>query len=164
MLQYEILIDEKHLAEGQDRRRKVGLGRYIRGVVKLICLLGLLLLLGICIYGGIWHLTVPISFFIVLLVVAPKADYLLAKRRLKKSPFYNCVATLELTEDGYSHSTPYSKSNAAWSTLRKVRLLSDGFLIFDSNNLSYWWPDADLRIGSKNEVTELLKNKITDYA
>jgi len=45
MIRYEIMMDERHLAVALNRRRRLGLGRYIRGVAKVICLIGLLLLL-----------------------------------------------------------------------------------------------------------------------
>ncbi|MEO6103424.1 MAG: hypothetical protein ABIP44_07285 [Pseudoxanthomonas sp.] len=156
MIRYEILMDEKHLAEALSRRRMLGVGRYIRGGVKIACLIGLLILLGILIYAGKAQLTVFVGFLIVLLGIGPLLDYLLLRQRLKKSPFYKSVATIELTEEGYSHNTLHSSGSWSWSTVKKVRRLSDGFVIVDVSDQAYWWPDSGLRAGTKDEVLELL--------
>ena len=132
MIRYEIMMDEKHLAEALNRRRRLGLGRYLRGVVKVICLIGLLLLLAAFIHTGVWQLAILFSFLIVLLGVGPLADYWLLRRKLRKSPFYKCISTIELTESGYVHSTPHNSGSWAWSTLKKVRRLADGFLVVDA--------------------------------
>lgn len=159
MIRYEILMDEKHLAEALNRRRMLGMGRYIRGGVKIVCLVGLLLLLALVIYAGKAQIAAGVSLLIILLGVGPLLDYGLLLRRLKKSPFYKCVAAIELTEEGYSHSTPHSSGSWTWTTIKKVRRLADGFVVVDVSGLAYWWPDSDLRIGTKDEVMELLRRK-----
>lgn len=159
MIRYEILMDENHLAEALSRRRMLGWGRYIRGGAKIVCLVGLLLLLAGVIYAGIAQLAVLVSFLILLLGVGPMFDYWWLRRKLKKSPFYQCMAIIELSEEGYSHSTPHSSGSWTWSTIKKVRRLGDGFVVIDVSGLAYWWPDSGLRIGTKDEALELLRNK-----
>jgi len=172
MNEYSVSYDENYILSSIDRYRRQ---RHVYPwfiAVKLLCGLGLALLLGIIIWGvmsasgqmnPLLIIAAVIGGFLLLLLQGPRIDYFFLKRGLKKSPLYGENTRIEVDDSGVSVSTSKTKAILQWSAFTKARRLDAGFLIFTDPNAFQWWPDTALVSGTVDEVDRLLQAKVVAY-
>ena len=165
MNQYRFVFDEAYVVGSADsyRRQKRVYPWFV--MVKVICALGLSLLIAAIAYGTFLSggrlaplvLVVHVlGTFMFLLVLGPRIDYLFLKRRLKQSPFYGDETLIEVSEAGVSVNTQRSQTMLQWSAFSTARRIADGFLVFTEPKAFLWWPDTALAVGSVADVERLL--------
>lgn len=164
MIRYEIRIDEAHLAEGMRRRRKVGLSQYGRVVLKAVAYVGLVALAFVGVIVHAWPITLFAAALAGLMLFAPRMDVWLYARRLRKSPFYGCVATIEVDDDGYCYQSDPMSTRGSWRLFTSANRLQDGFILFDTDGNCMWWPDSALVEGTPEQMRSLLQAHVTRYA
>jgi len=159
MATYVFKYDDAYLVESFDRARRIGWSKYFRGALKAICLTGVLLLLAISLYAGITQIAVFCMLLIFALGIGPRIDYYIARRRLRKSVFYNTETRLDLDSTKLVSTYPTGQAESNWTPFSKAVRLADGFLVYFDNNRPHWWPDSALREGTIGEVADLFRDK-----
>jgi len=169
MNEYSVSYDENYVLSSIDRYRRQ---RHVYPwfiAVKVLCGLGMALLLGIITWGAmpaagqlvpLLVTATVIAVFLLLLLQGPRIDYFFLKRRLKKSPLYGENTRIEVDDSGVSVSTSKTQTILQWSAFSKARRLDAGFLVFMEPTSFYWWPDAALVSGTVDEVDRLLRAKV----
>ena len=174
MNEYRVLYDEEFVTDAASHyrgRRKV-YPWFI--VVKALCFLGLTALLVVCLVlavqavgrgasGGVFLVSLVPALFIFLLMLGPRVDYALMRRRLKKSPFYGGEAHICVAESGVSVRTPRSDLSLSWAAFTHVKRLANGFMLFSGPDSWYWWPDSALASGTVGDVERLLRISVPSY-
>lgn len=172
MNEYRVTYNEDYVLSSLDRYRRQKRVYPWFILTKVICALGLALLLAIIIYGVVSTsgqaaplilIAVVISTFLVLLLQGPRLDYFFVKRRLRKSSFYGDDIRFGVSDSGVCISTPKSESALQWSAFTKATRLGGGILVFSAPTVFYWWPDEALSTGTVDEVKELAKANIRNY-
>jgi hypothetical protein len=172
MNKYRYINDESYLIEAlfQYKKQRTVYPWFI--AVKVICVLGLVVLLAaavdVIVEEQSYSPLVWISFFVLLFFVAalfagPKFDYFFVKRRLKKSPFYGDETLLTLVDNGISVKTQKYQTSLSWSACTMAKRRPSGFLLFLGANNFYWLPDQALIAGDVSDVQRLFSVNIRAY-
>ena len=164
MATYIFKYDDAYAVQAFDRARRVGIARHFRGALKAVCLSGLLLLFGVAIYAGAPQVAVICVILICALGIGPWADYFFARRRYRKSVFYNTESRLELDSAKMIATYPTGQTESDWTPFSKAVRLDDGFLVYFDTHAPQWWPDSALREGSVADVDALFRNKLAERA
>jgi len=164
MVRYTLTVDEAFLVETLERNREYSAMRFGRYGVKVICLAGMTLIVALLIWVRAYWLAALMSAFVVLLLLGPRIDYWLAKRRLRKSPFYHQRVTVSLDQSGFQESTELSLGKMDWRAFTRAIRLRDGFLLFSGPKPSHWLPDSALSEGNVAEAQQLIQQKVASYA
>jgi hypothetical protein len=164
MISYSVAIDEKFLEQYQERIRAQSVTRFGRYGLKFFCLLGLAALLAIVLYAKVWVIAPVPILFAALLLAGPKFDYWIAKRRLRKSPFYGQTARATLDGDGYTEVNALSNHTLSWAAFTRVIRMQDGFLLGLGPRQWHWLPDSALVNGTVAEVALFLQEKVPSNA
>jgi hypothetical protein len=157
MATYVFKYDDAYLMESFDRVRRVGVLKYFRGALKAICLAGLVPLLAASIYFGIAPLAAVFAGLIVILGIGPQIDYYLARRKLRRSVFYNTESRLDIDSTKMTSTYPTGTTESDWKPFSKAIRVKDGFLVYFDSISPHWWPDSALRDGSITDVAKLFR-------
>jgi hypothetical protein len=163
MAEYAFQYSEQHLVTSASRYRQHVLTRFWLSPFKLVGFVGLAALLVFGLYNS---LVVPSAIFaaaLVLLILGPRIDYWVMKRRFRRSPFYNSDVRILVTPDGIVSSDAISRVELAWSAFTKARRFPDGLLVVLGQAQFYWLPDSALHTGTVSEVENLLRLNIARY-
>ncbi len=160
MIRYSTEIDEALLVESAERFRAQSAGRFGRYGLKIICALGLGIFLMIALWARVWVVAVVVLLFVGLLLVGPRIDFWLMKRRLRMSPFYRQRLEVCLSPEGFSEVGKLSKTELAWAAFTGVVRVEDGFLIFSGPKVFHWLPDRALIEGDLSQAESLLREHI----
>lgn len=172
MNEYCVSYNEEYILSSIERYRRQRQVYPWFIAVKIVCALGLALLIGIIVYGAIaspgksWPLVLialVLGVFLLLLVQGPRIDYFFLKRRLRKSPFYGDELKILISQEGVAVNTPRSQTSLKWSAFTRARRLASGFLLFTEPTVFHWWPDSALAQGTLAEVTTLLRQNVAAY-
>lgn len=172
MNEYCVSYNEEYILSSVERYRRQRQVYPWFIAVKIICALGLALLIGIIIYGVLaWPgksgplvlIALVFTVFFLLLGQGPRIDYFFLKRRLRKSPFYGDELKILISQDGVAVNTPRSQTSLKWSAFTRARRLASGFLLFTEPTTFHWWPDAALAQGTLEEVANLLRQNVASY-
>lgn len=172
MNEYCISYTEEYILSSVERYRRQRQVYPWFIAVKIICALGLALLIGIIAYGVLaWpgnsgpliFIALALTVFFLLLVQGPRIDYFFLKRRLRRSPFYGDELKILVSREGIVVNTPRSQASLKWSVFTRARRLASGFLLFTEPTAFHWWPDSALAHGTLEEVTDLLRQNVVAY-
>lgn len=158
--EYEFRYDERFLAESLERYRQHHPARILRWVLKGVGFVGLGLLAAVGVFANNASLTGIFAFFILLLIAGPAFDAWWAKRRFRKSPFYNTSVSVRLSDAGYVGEDPNSRTELSWAAFIAGSRLADGFILSTGPQHFYWLPDRALIAGSLAEIESTLKHKL----
>ncbi len=172
MNRYRVSYNEEYILSSleQYRRQRKVYPWFI--ALKIVCALGLALLISIVVYGALTFagrsgplvlISLVLVVFLLLLVQGPRLDYMLLKRRLRKSPFYGDEINIIVSEEGMSFETPRSKTSLKWSAFTYARRGAHGFLAFTDPKAAHWLPDSSLTSGVPAEVELLLRKNIVAF-
>lgn len=173
MNQYRFAFDESYAISSVSsyRRQRKVYPWFI--AVKVVCFLGLAALLALIVVAAVGQahtnsatmllVSLVPALFIVLLLMGPRLDYLVLKRRLKKSPFYGEEVQFAVADAGVSVNTPKSQSSLSWSAFTAAKRVSSGYLLFSGPTVFHWLPDEALTGGSVADVQRLLQHNIRTY-
>lgn len=161
--EYKFLYDEAFVAEGLKRYRQRHPARILRWVLKSVGFIGLGLLAAVGLFSDTAAMTGIFAFFIVLLVAGPAFDIWWAKRRFRKSPFYNTSVMVRLSDSGYVGEDKNSRAELSWAVFTEGARLPDGFLLFTGPQQFHWLPDRSLVAGDKAEIELVLKQKLSKF-
>jgi len=165
------------LIEAMRRSRKLRRTRYIGIAVKSISLAFLVpLVLWITWRSRIVWLGNPVlqgqiviglvifAALSVFMLNAHHVDYWLARRRFRKSPYYDEEIFFEFSEIGVHTRSTKQDGTLHWSAFTKVAHLKDGFLLFQGPNAVNWIPLSSLDNPSEaGELAALLRAKIPQH-
>ena len=131
--------------------------------MKSVGIIGLGLLLAVGVFADSAIMTGIFAFFIALLIAGPAFDTWLAKRRFRKSPFYNSNVTVRLSGSGYFGEDANSRTELSWAAFTDGSRFPDGFLLFTGPQQFHWFPDRALVVGGIAEIESVLKQKIPKF-
>ena len=163
MPRYNYQLSQTYLLQGIKRYRQQKFKRFLRVSVKTFCFVGLALLTAVSLSGQSFILSGIFGGILLLLLTGPRIDYWLLLRKFKRSPLYNNIVISTLSTQGYHCECELSKVELSWRMFSTAYRMQDGFLIFDTQQQYYWWPDSALKEGSVDEVEQLLKQFIPHY-
>lgn len=172
MNRYRVSYNEKYILSSleQYRRQRKVYPWFI--AVKIACALGLALLIAIVAYGALTFtgnsgplalISLVLVVFLLLLVQGPRLDYMLLKRRLRKSPFYEDEINILVSEEGMSFETPRSQTSLKWSAFTSATRVAHGFLAFTDPKSAHWLPDSALTSGAPADVEFLFRKNIVAF-
>jgi hypothetical protein len=160
MNEYRVSYNEEYVLSSVERYRRQ---RHVYPwfiAVKVVCALGLAMLIAIIIYGALASpgksgppvlIAFVLAIFLLLLIQGPRIDYFFLKRRLRKSPFYG------------DELTPRSQTTLRWSAFTRARRFPSGFLLFTGPTVFHWWPDSARTQGTAEDVTCILRQNVAAY-
>jgi hypothetical protein len=163
-MRYEIRIDEAYLAEGLRRRRKVGPSKYGRRLLKTVATVGLMGLgfAGIIVHA--WPVTLFAAILAGVMLLSPRMDLWFYARKLKKTPYYGSVATIDVDDDGYSYRTDTMSAQVSWRLMTAAHRMQDGFILFDTAGSCIWLPNSGLVEGTPEQVRRVLQAHVSRYS
>lgn len=172
MNEYRITYDEAFVISSLShfRRQREVYPWFI--ALKVLCGLGLSGLLVILIgavlsakypnSSGLLLVALVPALFLLLLVLGPRIDYALTRRRLKKSAFYGDSMQIQVNALGIAVTSPRSELKLSWSVFTKARRIASGFMVHSDGSI-HWWPDSALSAGSIGDVERLLRENVRSY-
>ena len=155
--------DEPFVVESLKRYRQSHRARMLRWILKGVGFIGLGLLAAVGAFARSPPLTGIFAFFIVLLVAGPAFDVWWAKRRFRKSPFYNTTVVARFSDAGYFGEDANSRRELTWAAFTDGRRLTDGFLLFTGPQQFHWFPDRALVEGDIPAIESALKEKLSKF-
>jgi hypothetical protein len=161
--EYKFRYNELFVAESFERYRQHHPMRLLRWALKGLGFIGLGSLAALGVIADSAPLTGMFSFFIVLLVSGPAFDMWWAKRRLRRSPFYNTDVIVRLSDAGYFGEDANSRTELSWAVFTDGSRLPDGFLLFTGPQQFHWFPDRALVAGEIPEIESVLKQKLSKF-
>lgn len=163
MIRYVLTNDETLLRDATKQIRAFAWTRWLGGLLKLVCFLGLGGLLALAVYGRLWVISAAFGFFFFLLVLGPRLDYWVALRRLKRSDQFASKTEVTLSDTGIEMTSPFGSANLKWNFLRRVVRRKTGFILFFDQDPPRWWPDASLVEGRKESVEDMFRRNTPAY-
>lgn len=161
--EYKFRYDESFVVESLRRYRQRHPTRILRWVLKGVGFIGLGSLAAVGVFADSAPLTGIFAFFILLLVAGPTFDMWWAKRRFRRSPFYNTSVMIRLSDSGYLGEDKHSRTELSWAAFTDGSRLSDGFLLFTGPQQFHWFPDHGLVAGNITEIEAELKQKLPKF-
>lgn len=161
--EYKFRYDESFVAESLRRYRQRHPARILRWILKGVGFVGLGSLATVGFLADSPSLTGIFALFILLLVAGPAFDVWWAKRRFRKSPFYNANVMIRLSDSGYLGEDRNSRTELSWAVFTDGSRLADGFLLFTGPRQFHWFPDDALIAGSITEIEAVLKQKLSKF-
>lgn len=152
------------MIEGLRRYRQRHHQRYWLPWLKGIGLVGLVALLAFSIYARVWLPGLIFAFFLALLLLGPRLDYVLLRWRHRKSPFRDSNVVVQVSENGCVVSDANSRSELSWPLFSGGHRFGDGILVLHGPQQFQWWPDRTLAVGSAQDVEVLLRSKIPTFS
>ena len=177
MIQALIKFTPDGLVLAMKRRRRLSRSRYVGIAIKSVALSVIVPLVIVIAWVGtnykLGHafsngqMLIGILFATVLCVFmlnAHHVDFWLARRRFRKSPYFNEEVSIEFSDSGYHSRSAKSDSMLQWSVFTKVVHFRDGFLLFQGPYLYSWIPLASLvNPSDAAELATLLRSKIANH-
>lgn len=160
MVKYEFTFTEAHFLESLRTHRNGTKSRHLRRVLKVICALGLVMLLLVAIAAGIFLLGAAAVIFLVCLVLGPALDARVMARRFRKSPFHDQQCRIELGAERFIACDPKSRVELSWDAFTTARRHENGFVLHTGPQLFYWLPDRALTEGSIDDARQIIGNSI----
>jgi len=136
------------------------------GAFRLLKFIAALLLLGFAAFFALRHRFFAATGYLaiaLLLVLAPRLDAWLLRRRLRKSPYHNDDAVVRISDEGVSVRGRSSEVRMDWSVITKARRFADGLMLFQGPHVFHWLPDSAFTGGSPSEAENLVRSRVTDY-
>lgn len=161
--EYKFRYDESFVAESLTRFRQHHPTRILRWLLKGVGFMGLGSLAAVGVFADSAPLTGIFAFFILLLVAGPTFDMWWAKRRIRKSPFYNASVMIRLSDSGYLWEDKNSRTELSWAAFTDGPRLADGFILFTAPQQFHWLPDHALVAGNITELEAVLKQKLSRF-
>lgn len=163
-VEYRVRYTEEYLLEAlSHHRRQLWWRGSFYALKGFLAALIALLTVGAFVY----RLFVPaivLSAVLGALLLGPPIDAWFAKRRLRKSPFYNNDLTFRISADELHVTGKNEDSRLKWSAFSKARRFSDGLLLFQGPHFFNWLPDrAAVDAASITSAQELARAQIKDY-
>ena len=163
-VEYRLRYTEEYLLEtlSHHRRQLWWRGSYylLKGV--LAALIALLTVLAF-VYR-LFVLAMILSAILGALLLGPPIDSWFARKRLRKSPFYNNDLTFRISADGLHVTGKNEDARLKWSAFSKARRFSDGLLLFQGPHFFHWLPDkAAVDATSVAGAQELARTQVKDY-
>lgn len=162
MVEYRFKLNENYLIESIMRWRKQHTTRSVFIAIKAIAsfLLTVFAILFFCFNHYI--LGVVFIALVGFMYKGHLVDLWLAKRSLRKSPYFNDDMVITISPESYHEKSNKVESTLAWSAFTKVRRFNDGVLLFQGA-LVHWLPSSAITSGSVSSVEELARDNISDY-
>jgi hypothetical protein len=85
------------------------------------------------------------------------------KRKFRRSPFYDCEATVQLSEKACTILTVKSRTELGWGAFTETVCFDDGFLVFIGPAEFWWLPKKALSEGNLNEVEAILRTHVPKF-
>ena len=162
MIEYRFKLDENYIVESIMRWRKQHITRGMFIAIKAIA--SFLLIAFAILFFCFNHYILGVVFIALVFFMykGHLVDLWLAKRRLRKSPYFNDNVVITISPESYHEKSDKSESTIAWSAFTKVRRFNDGVLLFQGA-LVHWLPNSAIASGSVSLVEELARDNIGDY-
>lgn len=149
---YEFRFSEDFLVEAlrrlwRHRRRRTFAAIRLAAVVML----GMLAVLVIGF--GQWLLALFFALLIVGAYQGRRLDEWLARRRFRKSPYYDNQIRVEVSDDGVWIKGSKIDTRLTWEAFSRAVRFTDGWLLLQGPGVGNWLPDAVFR---EDESTERL--------
>jgi hypothetical protein len=160
---YNLKLSDDYVVEAHAKHRGRGRAHWLRWPVKLICALGLIALGALGTYADIATLVGCAAFMLFLLLLGPRIDYFVLRRRWRRVPQFNEEMRIEVSEQRIATSSVRSSATADWSAYECVVEFPDGVLLYDAPWNYFWLPDSKIATGTSQDVRAILRQSVRDY-
>jgi uncharacterized protein YhhL (DUF1145 family) len=164
MIKYNFKIDDKFIIDGFKRYRRQHALRSTWLFSKIFLTIFFIILSVISIYHGDYNLLLFIAIVIAFMHFGHRIEYLIIRRRLRKTPHFNENIEIALSESGYHSFSSKAEARAKWSIFTKVVAFRDGLLLFQGPRLYHWLPTAKILEGAVENLVDLVKTNIENYS
>src|SRR5687767_13566423 len=107
---YTFRLSDAYVVEAHERHRARNVSRWLRWPVKLISAVGLLALFVIGAYIREVVVIAVSALFLILLLLGPRIDYFILRRRWRRVPQFNEELRLEVSDEHLLSSSPKSSA------------------------------------------------------
>lgn len=109
---------------------------------------------------GQWWLALFFALLILAAYQGRRLDEWLARRRFRKSPYYDDPVRVEVSDDGLWIKGLKSDTRLTWEAFSRAVRFPDGWLLLQGPGVGNWLPDAARRDGESNEsLDELVQRR-----
>jgi hypothetical protein len=166
--EYRMRYTESYLLESLARYRRQLWWRGQYGALRWVLAVVLALLAGLAFYHRAFLPSIVLGGFLGMLLGAiffgDPIDAWNAKRRLRKSPFYNNDLTFRISESELHITGSNEDTHLKWSAYSKARRFSDGVLLFQGPSFFNWLPDAAaIDKSSIEQLQTIVRERVKDY-
>src|SRR5262245_37207355 len=117
---YNLKLTDDYVVEAHTKHRGRGRAHWFRWPLKLICGLGLIALGALGTYADAAALVGFAAFMLFLLLLGPRIDYSVLRRRWRRVPRFNEEMKIEVSEKRIASSSARSSATADWSAYVRV--------------------------------------------
>jgi hypothetical protein len=160
---YSLRLSEEYVTDAARKDRARSAARWWLWPIKAICGAGLLALVGV----GIWARSPGIvafpAFFLFLLLLGPRIDYYVMRRRWRRIPHFNEEMKVEVAEQLVSSASAKGSSTAAWSSYVSAVEHRDGLMLYNAPWHFTWLPDNAIASGTADEARAIVRAAIVKY-
>ena len=163
MGEYKLVLSVAYLREGWRRAHAQLLRRPWLLALKIVCFVGLVLLLGVSVFSRIYMPAVIFAFFLALLLLSSRLDGWYIAWRHRKSPLNEQPLSFRVSPEGVFWEIMSSHGLLTWPLITKARRFSDGTLVFLTPTQYYWLPDSAIVAGDPSAVWRQLVDSVPDH-
>ena len=160
---YNLKLSDDYVVQAHAKHRGRGRAHWFRWPIKLVCALGLIALGALAAYADLAALVGFAAFMLCLLLLGPRIDYFILRRRWRRVPQFNEELKIEVSEERIASSSVRSSATAAWAAYVRAIEFSDGVLLYDAPWNYFWLPDSGIETGTPQDVRAILRSNISDY-
>ena len=160
---YSFRLSDAYIIEAHERHRARNISRWLRWPMKTISAVGLLALLLIGAYIGEVVVIAVSALFLTLLLLGPRIDYFILRRRWRRVPQFNEELRLEVSDKHLLSSSPKSSGTTQWSAYMRAVQHADGVLMYSTPWQYFWLPDRAIVAGTPEQTRSIVRTHIRDY-
>jgi hypothetical protein len=160
---YILRLSDDYIVEAHHRHRARASAWWLRAPIKIFCGVFLAALLGFGIWAGEFIVIAIPAFFLFLLLLGPRIDYFIIRRRWKRVPQFNEEMKVEMSGTQISSSSAKAAGTSAWSNYVKATQHRDGVMLYNAPWNYFWLPDSALVKGTSEQARELIRSAIPQY-
>ena len=146
-VQYRIQAGDEFYATAFQRHFQQHASYRSISTIRIVGIIVLLLCAAATALQGHWKPALASLGAVSLVILSRPLDRFIRHWKIRRSPFWNEVFKMELSEQGFKSSSPKANVELTWEAFTKAIRFSDGVLLYQGPNAFYWLPNTSLLEG-----------------
>jgi len=163
MVGYSLRFDDAYFIEAVRQHLARSKSRWLQWPIKTICALGLVALAALGVAAKTYAITAFALFFLALLFIGRRLDYMILRRRFRKHSEFGSEAQVELHNEHINFASSNYRADVKWPSFRNAVECPDGILLYRSPWDYLWFPDSSLSHGMPADARAIIKSQVSKY-
>jgi hypothetical protein len=163
MVGYVLRFDDSYFIESVRQHLARSKSRWLQWPIKTICALGLVALAALGVAAKAYPITVFALFFLALLAIGRRLDYVVLRRRFRKHSEFGSEAQVELHDEHVIFSSSNYRAEVKWPSFLNAVEFPNGILLYRSPWDYLWFPDSSLSQGMPSDARAIIKSHVSKY-